>query len=231
MVEEEGAETITLAEAGLALDTDSPLVETVPVAQRISIQGPRNLLQPAHTMLHLAGYPESENYREPQISIYPVEAYTRLALSAEEEIEHLQTLLAAWSHPEPMPGEDNFPHLPVQNAAQILHARATRLTFKDGEGIRYLTQYVQDFAPIVSRSIFYTFQGLTDDGRFYVSAVLPIGSDALPQDTAEAQEQGFDSVTYNFDRAGYEAYLVEQQAQVDNLEDAAFTPELAALDH
>lgn len=233
---EEGvAELITLAEAGIALDLTSALVEsvtveTVPVHYRIPIEGPRYLLQPAHTVLHLAGYPESENYREPQISVYPVDAYTRLTLIAEQEIEHLQALLAAWPHPEPMPGEDNLPHLPERNAAQILHARATRLTFKNGGGIRYLTQYVQDFSPVVSKSMFYTFQGLTDDGRFYVSAVLPVGSDAVPHDIPTAQEQGFDSFTFNFDRTGYESYLAEQQAQVERLDDADFTPDLAVLD-
>lgn len=232
---EEVPDPMTLDEAGIAFTGTSPLLESVTVetalaSERIPDHGPRFLLQPAHTVVYLLGYPESENHRKPQITIYPVEAYEQLNLVAEKESEHLRALLAAWPHPEPMPGEDRFPHLPERNAAQILHARAERVSFAGGEGIRYLTQYVQDYSPVVSNSIFYTFQGLTHDGRFYISAVLPVSSGSLPQDIPEAQSQGFDSFTYSFDRIGYEQYLAEQQVRINSLEDAAFMPDLALLD-
>ena len=232
---ETGSHHSTLEEARITLDISSPLVEivtveTVPAYDLIPHHGSRYLQQPAHTVLHLTGYPESENYHEPQISIYPVEAYSQLTLVAEQEVEHLQALLAHWPHPEPMPGKETFPHLPERNAAQILHARPVRLAFQNGEGIRYLTQYVQDYSPIVSNSLLYTYQGLSDDGQFYVSAVLPVASDALPRDISDAQEQGFDSFTYNFDRVGYEQYLAEQQTLIDNLPDEVFSPDLSALD-
>lgn len=227
------AQPMTPAEAGVALDDASPLisgvkVETVPLHARVPEGGPRNLLQPAHTVLHVAGYPLAESIWEPRIEIYPVEAYERLALDAERQVARLQALLAAW--PDVEGHSDGLPFLPVPNAVQVLHAKVTHLEFANGEGVRYLTQYVQDTAPIVSNSLLYTFQGLTDDGQFYVSAVLPVQSEALPQDIPQAQEEGFDSFTYNFDQAGYEAYLAEQNAYVDGLSDDAFSPDLASAD-
>lgn len=223
----------TLDEAGIALDLASPLlqdvtVETAPTFEEAPHPGPRYLAQPAHTILHLQGYPASDNYRQPQIAIYPVEAYTRLTLDAERAMEHLQALLGPGSD---LPyGAEGMPYLPAPNAVQILQAKTQRLAFQNGDGIRYVTQYVQDISPVVSSSLFYTYQGLTADGQFWVSATLPVSSDALPHDIVAAQEEGFDSLTYNFDPIGYEAYLAEQQAFVDGLPDEAFTPDLATLD-
>lgn len=222
-----------LDEAGIALDLASSLiesvtVETVPAFEQVPDPGPRYLAQPAHTILHLAGFPQSANYRQPQIAVYPLEAYRRLTLDAKREVEQLQTLLASGSGVPP--GVDDLPYLPAPNAIQIVQAKVQQLDFQNGTGVRYLTQYVQDVSPVVSNSLFYTFQGMTVDGQFWISAVLPVASDTLPADIPTAQEQGFDSFAYNFDPIGYERYLAEQKVLIDGLTDDAFTPQLATLD-
>lgn len=223
----------TLDEAGIALDLASPLaqdvtVETAPAFEEAPHPGPRYLAQPAHTVLHLQGYPASGNYRLPQIAIYPVEAYTRLTLDAERAVAHLQALLSPES--DPPYGAEGMPYLPAPNAVRILQAKTQRLAFQNGEGIRYVAQYAQDISPVVSSSLFYTYQGLTADGQFWVSATLPVTSDALPHDIPAAQQEGFDSFAYNFDPTSYETYLAERQALVDGQPDDAFTPDLATLD-
>lgn len=223
----------TLDQAGIKLDLTSPVVqdvavETAPAYGYAPEHGPRYLAQPVHTILHLQGYPSSRQFRVPQITLYPVEAYARLTLDVEREVEHLQALLSPGSE---LPyGADGLPYLPVPHAVQILHAKGQNVAFQNGEGIRYVTQYVQDVAPVISSSLFYTYQGLTADGQFWVSATLPVTSEALPEDIPTAQEEGFDSLTYNFDPIGYETYLAQQQALVDSLPGDAFTPNLATLD-
>ncbi len=230
---EPAAVPLAAAETGVSLDETSPLlggvtVETVPLDDQILHHGPRTLLQPAHTVLQMSGYPPTESLWEPRIMIYPAEAYMRLSLDAERQVAQLQALLAGW--PDAETDGEGLPFLPLPNAVQILHAKTARLDFAGGAGIRYVTQYVQDTAPVTSHSLLYTFQGLTADGRFYVSAVLPVENNSLPYDIPQAQEEGFDSFTYNFDRAGYEAYLGEQNATVDGLADDSFSPDLASLD-
>lgn len=73
-----------------------------------------------------------------------------------------------------------LPYLPLPNAAQVLHAAGTYLTFPGGSGVRYLTVYRQDFSPFLRREVLYTFQGLTDDGRYYVSFTFPVAPPFLP---------------------------------------------------
>lgn len=230
---EPAAVPLAAAETGVGLDETSPVldgvtVETAPMDEQMLHHGPRTLLQPAHTVLQLSGYPLAESLWEPRIVLYPAEAYAQLSLEAERQVAQLQALLAGW--PDAETDGEGLPFLPLPNAAQILHAKAARLDFAGGAGIRYVTQYVQDTAPVTSHSLLYTFQGLTADGQFYVSAVLPVENDLLPYDIPQAQEEGFDSFTYNFDRAGYESYLAQQNATVDGLANDSFNPDLASLD-
>ena len=63
--------------------------------------------------------------------------------------------------------------LPLMNAVQQMHTRVEYVQFKGGEGVSYLAQYAQGPVPVNNGELFYTFQGLTDDGEFYVSAILP----------------------------------------------------------
>ncbi len=71
----------------------------------------------------------------------------------------------------------------------------------------------------------YVFQGLTDDGQYYVSAVLPINHPDLP---ANRQEADFDDA--NITAEAYEAYLDELLSQLEAAPAGSFTPSLEALD-
>lgn len=73
-----------------------------------------------------------------------------------------------------------LPYLPLPNAAQVVHAAGAYLTFPGGSGLRYLTLFRQDFSPFLRREVLYTFQGLTSDGRFYVSFAFPVAPSLLP---------------------------------------------------
>ena len=224
-----------LLKFGIALDVASPLVEgisaeTIPASEGSPSRGSLSNMQPAHTVIRLFGYPEMDTLYVPQISIYPVDTYARLSQEAKKQIEDLQSLLSKRPHQEQMSTKDPLPYLPYQHAVQVLHARPEFFTFRNGEGLRYLTQYVQDASPIVNRFLFYTFQGLTDDGKYYVSVVFPVHNDALPKDIPEAQTQGFDGSRYMFDQDSYEEYLAKMQEDINRLGDASFAPNLTELD-
>ena len=54
------------------------------------------------------------------------------------------------------------------------------LSFANGEGIRFLTQYGQAYWEINNGSIFYTYQGLTAGDECWVSVIFPITHFSLP---------------------------------------------------
>jgi hypothetical protein len=119
-----------------------------------------------------------------------------------------------------------LPLLPVFNAAQIFYSQAAVVQFQNGKGVRYLTEYAQSFAPINNKDIFYTFQGLTADGQYWVSAILPISNPILPGNgdnppTGQSWEDFSNS---------YESYIADIIAQLNAQSPGSFAPTINMLD-
>ena len=65
-------------------------------------------------------------------------------------------------------------------AEQMVNAQVEYLDFDGGSGVRFITHYGIDEAPITEHGTFYTFQGLTDDGQYYVAYYHPAPTGILP---------------------------------------------------
>lgn len=154
----------------------------------------------------------------PQIVVYPAPAYSAMHPLARAQIEQLQALLA--TRPS-IPG-GTMPYLPLVNAAQVLHSQVDYLSFANGAGVRYVTAFSQDVLPMINRYLLYTFQGLTDDGQYYVAAFFPVKTAVLP-DTVEVDDWEAFSVNYS-------TYVAETKAVLNDLAPLEFTPDLALLD-
>ncbi len=133
---------------------------------------------PDYIHFTLEGYPTFNQTFLPEIRIYRVEEYRSVNESAAETIARLQDLLTQ----KPGRVESGLPFLPVMNADQLFLARAFYFDFQNGAGLRYLTQFGQDIYPINNQDLLYTYQGLTSDGKYYISAVFPIAHPGLPED-------------------------------------------------
>jgi hypothetical protein len=154
----------------------------------------------------------------PQIVVYPAAAYSAMHDLARVQIEQLQALLEA--RPS-IPG-GSLPYLPLNNAAQVFHSQMAYLAFTNGDGVRYLTAFSQDASPVTNRHPIYTFQGLTEDGQYYVAAFFPVTAAALP-DTVDVD----DWEAFNLN---YRTYVAETKAALDDLRPSDFTPDFALLD-
>lgn len=170
--------------------------------------------------------------RQMQLRIYPLEEYQAIYADTGLEGEVAGRITALRELLDNRPdGSDigDLPILPDQGAPQVTHARVAYLDFggsatkagvgPGGSGVRFVTFYSHAADPLTNDRIFYTFQGLTNDGRFWISFFAPVTTPVLP-DTYE--DADIDAVTED-----YEAYLTETLAA---LEDATFTPELSTLD-
>lgn len=161
------------------------------------------------------------NFHTPRLIIYDVADYTNLAPFAGEQVAKLQALLSN----RPATPED-IPYLPIVNAAQVVRTQVAYLDFANGAGVRFVTYYAQDVSPLTNDAIFYTFQGLTSDGRYYISADFPVNASSLPATFNEsAAATDYDTFAQN-----YMAYLDETITQLNTLTPANFTPNLTLLD-
>jgi DNA-binding CsgD family transcriptional regulator len=148
-------------------------------------QSTGSLVWPQHIKIALVDYPLQDTNYTPQILVFPAEEYRHMDQCSEAAVRGLEDILKTQtiSLPGPLPctfNPESLPFLPDQKAAQVFHASEKILPFQNGTGIRYITQYSQAHFPAVdNRDLFYTFQGLTADGKYYVSVVLPVHLSAL----------------------------------------------------
>jgi len=182
---------------------------------------------PQHVKLTLVDYPLSGTTTaiEPQIMVFPTYEYAQMGNCPQSNIDGLKELLTT-QHTQLSQTllcasiADSLPFLPESHAAQVFHAQAKLLTFGNGNGIRYIMQLSQAHYPVISADSIYTFQGLTNNGKYYVSVILPVHLTALegvPQDTVTMNDQQY---------SDYRNAMIEQINQAGS----SFNPSLESLD-
>lgn len=184
-------------------------------------EGPPGGNYPEHFLFTFPGYILQERFHQPGIYIYPVAAYQALDQIASERVSALKTILAS----KPADSTDALPFMPIWPAAQMIHARLTYFDFQNGTGFRFLTQYGQAATPINNLEIFYTYQGITYDGAYYVAAVLPVGHPSLPANGSTVPNDDWATFSEN-----YELHTAQTKQMLDAQPDNSFVPSLVLLD-
>lgn len=209
-----GSTHVSLDTGSIASDFEIEMIAAVPPGENV----PGWELLPSYTRVTLQGYPIDNHLMQPQIFIYPVEELTQVNEGAGQMVASLQMLIQS---PQEAP---TMPFLPLYNAAQVMHTHLQYLDFEDGQGLRYLTQFSQGIVPINNHELIYTYQGLTDDGKYYVAAVLPVSHPSLPTD---GQVTGSEPPAFTSD---FTAYLANVVAALNPQAATTFTPDLTQLD-
>ena len=204
----------------LAKSAQGENVAAIPVSEGPVLGG----AAPAAVRFLLDGA-KAENYTDPhltQVLVYKTDEWAKIDPVFAQEITDLKNLLAA----KPAVITSSIPVLPPIPAAQVFRANVRYLDFKDGAGVGFITSYAQDVSPLTADRPFYTFQGLTNDGQYYVAAYGPATTALLPTDFDTALGgQSYDEWAKN-----YEQYFADVVAQLDELLPAAYTPDLVLYD-
>ena len=180
---------------------------------------------PTHSRFTLTDYPLQGKFHEPRIFVYPAGEYAARNPNAAEQIDRLRKALTG----APLLAE-TLPVVPFFNAAQQIAAQIKILSFQNGSGVRFLTQYAQYAAPINNKELFYHFQGLSSDGNYYVVAILPITAPMLPEDEKPEATVPTDGVPIPTDVGPNEVYYFSVTEKLNSLPPDSFTPSLHALD-
>jgi hypothetical protein len=173
---------------------------------------------PEHLRITLENYLIGDHLFAPQIFVYPVEELVAINEGAAQNVASLQSLLQSPQEITPMP------LLPLFNAGQMLQVQVQYLDFQPGQGVRYLTMLSQGLNPINNYELIYTYQGLTNDGRYYVAVILPVHHADLPPDSSVTS---IEPATYTDD---YPAYLENIINMLNPQPADSFSPNLTALD-
>jgi hypothetical protein len=192
-------------------------------------------INPEYTQFTLTRTSTFTSNFDMRISIIPADEYMQMSESAADRIPALQQKLASGDFSKVVV-------LPPYNAGLIIDAQHTKVDFPNGSGIRSIQQYHQGPMPITNDYLIYSFQGITNDGKYYVSVVAPIRASFLIDETFNPDpnasvptpivpEGGFLFPTvFSFDSPEYDQYY---QAVADKLSQTPtdqFTPSILTLD-
>jgi len=186
---------------------------------------------PAHILVTFDGEDPQEvlanNGR--RLYIFPVQGYLDAAGEAAAfEIERLQTLLAEADGRVSSP-ENPMPLLPPSLGYMDRWVQFLDLNFVQGTGIRYISDSPnrQAIGPWTNETTAYYYQGLSLDGKFYVSLIWPLHTDSLP-DTFEETTEAVKAQATN--PTTYADYLGETRVSLNNLSPSDWEPDLTKLD-
>ena len=186
---------------------------------------------PEYVKITLQGYALEGKFFQPQLMIYPAAEYSAGSEAAAQSIQSLQAILANPSSPL---DANALPHLPFANAAQVFAAQMQPISFKSGQGVRFLTEYAQYVATINNHDLFYHFQGLTGFGEYYVVAILPINAAFLPAESDPASPLPAGGIPFpgyeTVDESQFDNYYSSVTDLLDRTSPDQFTPSLASLD-
>ena len=227
--------THTVSFDGFSFSYESSLSSTLNIAE---IAGdPTDLDQPGGPQVAHTQYTLYYNTPPAPENIFDTSATIRVYNTAdfagyeffEQELQSLQTLLAerpdltTFTASTETTQEASLPFVPVYPAAQVLRARANYVDTTSFSGISYLTLYRQDVSPFLAHEFVYTFQGLSNDGSTYVSAVFWTNTSLFPAEMA-------DDFDYEEFSANYEQYVTESVNTLKSAASEDFAPSLASLD-
>ncbi|MCJ7827005.1 MAG: hypothetical protein MUP36_02035 [Demequinaceae bacterium] len=176
---------------------------------------------PQYVRIELEGYPVA-GYWSPEISVYPVAEYSAMVDGVAGIVANLEALT---SGVDPvLDGWRVLPFLFNFDQGQFYYAQYEVIPFSDGIGIRYLTGFTQAMGTFGDPEL-YTYQAMTDDGRYWVSAVFLISHPLLPDNSWPPEgmtQQEFYDV--------YDAYVADNVDLLNAQPTDSFTPTIDALD-
>jgi hypothetical protein len=204
--------------------------QTIPVTDEQN--GGPWAVAPQHLEFKLNDYNLSPGYfSNILIDVYPAQDYANAYEGANISIQRLKALL---SSPSTQITNENLPQVPYFNAASMFAAQAKIIQFKNGSGVRMITQYGQAVGPVINNGTFYHFEGLTGDGKYFIVAVLPIEAGFLANGndpSAQVPVDGIPFPGYNLtDPKSYDDYFKAVTDKMNATPDESFTPSLVTLD-
>ena len=124
-----------------------------------------------------------------------------------------------------------MPFLPMWEAQQAFVSHVKYVNFRNGKGVFFLTQWNTETSQIANDGLEYAFQGITDDGKYYVYAEFSVAAPTLPKGD-EPEVMAWNQKEYLLPRQSkkYQTYVRGVVTQLQALRDDQFQPKLELLE-
>ena len=128
-------------------------------------------------------------------------------------------------------GIPQMPFLPMWESCQPFVAHVRYVNFKNGKGIFFLTQWMTETERVTNAGLEYAFQGITNDGRYWVYAEFSASAPFLPQgDEPEVIAWAEKNYLLSYKTRKFQNYLRPVVAKLEALPANKFQPNLELLE-
>jgi hypothetical protein len=116
-------------------------------------------------------------------------------------------------------------------AQQAFVSNVKYVNFRNGKGVFFLTQWDTETSQITNDGLEYAFQGITDDGKYYVYAEFSVSAPTLLNGN-EPAVIAWNEKEYLLLRQSkeYQAYVRRVAAQLEALRGDEFKPKLGSFE-
>jgi hypothetical protein len=233
---------------GVSLQTYIPEAQTIeavlvpPVCLEHETDKPDGIA-PQHVSLKLdtlEAFHQRRTFYDPEIVIFPIADFRIVLANSEDGFEYIQKQMDnVWrilkqqpSIPKGLPEPQIY-----DDGSRTIYTHVKYASFNGLTGVFYLTHFDIEPSLIGNDRLIYVFQGLSDDGKYYVSATLPVMLDWLPDYDADS----FDGYTLPGDyhsnpkkQAQYykelERYINRMQKRLEATPPERFKPSLTSIE-
>ena len=215
------------------------LAETIPA----NTGGQAAEIFPEHSAFSLVGFrrPSRLSPRSREIRIFPLARFRKINPAVDYEVRSLLEILkkrptAATLNSQMVKAredktDDPLPFIPMFSAGHAFVAHIRYVKFKQGNGILFLTQWVTETEQISNEGLEYAFQGITEDGKHYVSAEFPVEATFLPRgDEPAVMKWNEKNYLLPIESKEYQDYLRPVVAKLEALPAKKFLPRLELLE-
>lgn len=132
------------------------------------------------------------DYSPMQIAVYPINDFSKMyavnkssVQTMENEINDFKKVLKDKNHRNE---SKQIPFFQYRDAYQDFQVKVKHFPFSGGKGILFLTFWSTQYELPSNRQLRYIFEGVTDDGKYYVLAEMPAKVKFLSDESAQEYE-------------------------------------------
>ena len=177
---------------------------------------PSNGPMPEHVVFKFTSYPVEGDAK---IMVFKASDYAAYGQPLQEVVTAL------------LGGQDSVKPMSEALIQGEFYAQRQPLNFKNGHGVRYLTQVLTNAAPITNKDLFYYYQGITTDGAYFVSAVFHVNAAFLVANSNPDSPTPPEGVPFGDpNNVDFPAYLSTVTQKLNDTPPVNYTPSLTLLD-
>lgn len=125
------------------------------------------------------------------------------------------------------PAPKEIPYLPWGDWSSPFFAHVKYLNAKNANFVRFIGEYQIEPDVISNDRLIYAAQGLSSDGKYYISISMPVKASFLPEksELPKWKKEKIEKFT-----ADYSKYTSQTKSKLEKLTDASYAPSLLDLD-